>query len=331
MRPSAPLLVIAALLAPAIAAAQPAPPPEPPTVAPTVDPAMDGDGRIVGGRVAAPGSAPWQAEIRVVDRYQATTAKHTRGQAKYTAAELARAPLWAWTHHCGGALIAPGWVLTAAHCVPKEDLALGLRVQIGTQDLRSPGWSYAIAKAYTHEKYQPIGTINDIALLQLSPRAESAPKGRKPSFRPIPVAGLSGQPAVLAGGDRVLVTGWGRTTPANFNEDRAADQIMPSAPSGLKEVDQGIVDTATCLRSFPGKIQPGMVCATGLKAGEDSCNGDSGGPMIRERPRGHFMLIGLVSWGADQCGAKPGVYTQVADYAQWIRTTMGRAAATLVP
>lgn len=68
-----------------------------------------------------------------------------------------------------------------------------------------------------------------------------------------------------------------------------------------------------------------MICAGNLqKPGSDTCQGDSGGPLTCEKD-GTYYVYGIVSWG-QECGKKPGVYTQVTKFLNWIKTTMHREA-----
>ena len=58
--------------------------------------------------------------------------------------------------------------------------------------------------------------------------------------------------------------------------------------------------------------------------GEDSCNGDSGGPLIARRDRKSSMFLwGVVSSGTRVCGSgKPGIYTRVSQFGDWIRANL---------
>ena len=74
-----------------------------------------------------------------------------------------------------------------------------------------------------------------------------------------------------------------------------------------------------------------MICATALKAGEDSCNGDSGGPMTRAAGAKARVLVGLVSWGRGCAQAgKPGIYTAVGGYRDWIAKAKAASKADTI-
>jgi secreted trypsin-like serine protease len=326
------------------ASAAPATPPDatppaptaatPPPASPAPSDATDSSGsRIVGGYDAPRGKRPWQVEIRVSPTYVAT------GKAKYTRAELARAPLWNWTHFCGGVLIAPDWILTAAHCVQPRDQAKGLIVQLGTQDLRTQGWFFKMDRILINKLWSFEGGPEDIALAHLTPAPAPGSPAGPPTYRPIPIAGVAADFDPSAKGDNVLVTGWGRTTVNNPNAPpmtpgAAPRALAPVTPPVLQEVALVTVDRPTCQTAFPGADLVGTICAQGTppapgRPPKDSCNGDSGGPMVRARSRDDYVLVGLVSWGADKCGTAPGVYTGVEFYTAWIRQQMGADFAKL--
>lgn len=95
-----------------------------------------------------------------------------------------------------------------------------------------------------------------------------------------------------------------------------------------------ILDPDTCRRpEINGGRQQAildtMICAGRLQGGVDACGGDSGGPLSCDY-QGRFVLAGLVSWG-DGCAKKnrPGVYTRVSSYVQWIHESAAILGATI--
>jgi secreted trypsin-like serine protease len=317
---------------------------------PATPPTTDDGHRIVGGHPIEAGEARWQAEIVDSPVYQATEDGHVRGQAKFTRANLRNGQLWNWEHYCGGAFIAPGWIITAAHCVSRVDLKKGLSVRLGVVDLSQAGWQYRIDQVFVHEHYQLATTtappLNDIALVRLSPvpmkppEVAMPPPARRPTFIAIALQGFAAGSRPVRAGDEVFVTGWGRTTQQDFNIGKEDAQLVPPFSKILQEVGLTVIDAATCGQMLNAAITTGMVCANAT--GKDSCTGDSGGPMRREvqdpahprdaegKPVRRDVLVGLVSWGASACGSAPGVYTDVAEYTDWIRGKMGVDARHLL-
>ena len=107
-----------------------------------------------------------------------------------------------------------------------------------------------------------------------------------------------------------LVSGWGLT-----KEGGEVSNI-------LRHVGVQIVARADCSSdaAYDGAITDRMTCAGFVEGGKDSCEGDSGGPLMVPDGKGNFRLAGLVSWG-EGCAhpGKYGVYTAVPIVADWIR------------
>ena len=271
--------------------------------------------RIVGGVAAKAGAWPWQVALV---RPQRSGDARTR-------------------QFCGGSVIAPRWVLTAAHCVDDE-APDELQVLVGTRDLNRGGRRIDVQAIRMHEDYSNVGDGNDIALLKLA-----RPAG-------VPAVGIAGEKRtsdLAAPGKMATVTGWGLLRPLRCKEGvksgayrcRAAggkrghyvDGLTgrPVDPSDvqttrLMEVDLPLVGEATCRAAYPrATIDRTTLCAGLRRGGKDSCQGDSGGPLV-VRDGADWIQAGVVSWGAGCAkSGKYGVYTGVGAFADWIEAKTG--------
>jgi len=239
--------------------------------------ALAEDGKIVGGEEAAPHSIPWQVSLR-------------RKSDNF--------------HFCGGSVLGPNHVVSAAHCTVIWDSPDEVVVVAGEHDRsvdEGTEQTVPVSKLTVHESYgSPKNFENDIAIWELGEPLEMNDYVA-PVALPEPMKQSEGE---------CTVSGWGTL--------HSGDS---STPNVLMKVDVPVVEDGRCKIEYPFSIAESMLCAG--EHGKDSCQGDSGGPMICYNSDGSGYLGGIVSWGIG-CGGyyHPGVYTEVSYFTEWINANM---------
>uniref|UniRef100_A0A1Y9H391 Peptidase S1 domain-containing protein n=1 Tax=Anopheles dirus TaxID=7168 RepID=A0A1Y9H391_9DIPT len=195
-------------------------------------------------------------------------------------------------HICGASIIAAKYALSAAHCQspPSDFDRLTLLGGTTQRSDDANGIVFQVDNVVTHARFDPRTYANDIAILRVT---KSFLEDSRLAMIPLAPATYK-----LKVNSVASVSGWGLTGPeANL------------APT-LLTVRIPITSMSNCVAQWnPVRIAKTAICAG--QPGRDSCNGDSGGPLVQDG-----VQIGLVSWGADQCGsAYPGIYTYVANKA----------------
>ncbi|KAK6627835.1 hypothetical protein RUM44_010314 [Polyplax serrata] len=235
--------------------------------------------RIIGGWMAEVNEYPWMVALTKRNRF-----------------------------FCGGTLINDRYVTTAAHCIYRKEgdsnwvttevkVILSEHNRVAVNDTINE--ERRVVKALIHPKFSASTLDSDIALLKLDKpvrfRQEVRPACLPPTNKKFH-------------GEWATVVGWGTTQEGGSPAITLRETVVP--------IMSNQQCTSAGYRAL--KITDNMMCAGGYR-GRDSCQGDSGGPLLLTTPQGQMFTAGIVSWG-EGCGRpnKPGVYTRVNNFLDWI-------------
>ncbi|XP_044756224.1 trypsin-1-like [Coccinella septempunctata] len=200
-------------------------------------------------------------------------------------------------HNCGGSIINPYFILTAAHCTHGLSTSQ-MTVRVGSTYMDRGGMVYEISYKIEHPKYQVQDFIYDIALLKLTEELVYSDK-----VKPVNLPHRNDpdpEPGTFA-----TVSGFGQL-----------DAESKKMSRHLMATDVPIISRRKCKKLYPRYVvDETMICAAAPEGGKDACSGDSGGPLILDD-----VQIGVVSWGIGCASAEhPGVYASVKKALKFIK------------
>ncbi|MFF5963381.1 trypsin-like serine protease [Streptomyces collinus] len=244
------------------------------------------DPKIIGGNETTISTAPWMAQLHYYDDQGTSGTSDDIG------------------FFCGGAVVAPTKILTAAHCVKGYNWNANGAVVTGTSQLPSAdgtdlhgGTVTGVWRQWNHPSYNATTIDNDIAVLTLPVPVKATPIRMT----------TSGDTTSYKAGTSAKVYGWGRTS-------STSDDISET----LKTATLPMQSDTTCSGAYGADFVKGhMVCAGKPATGSDTgtvsaCNGDSGGPLVVNN-----RIVGVVSWGVTDCVAK-GAYSVFAKVSSYV-------------